>query len=1252
MGREIKFRIAADGSSARSEYAGVEQAGRKTYDSLSSMAAATMAAEKQNETQIRAVGDAVKTAADSWAVFDIAAKASTDRQAANLARLAQIAKETASSDVAQNNFNAFMGVGQAPTSAKASAAFFQEQIAAADAATAAIAGVVAESREAEAVLAQMGNANLGRALSDAAAKAADLEARAASLRAAIDPLTAAEQRYSAELARNKELADANKISATELAAANDLAKKRFDATRLALGQLGDDGRLAGYQITNLSYQLNDVVTQLASGSNPLTVLVQQGLQIRQIFGNDISAGGILSGLLQGLKAFVPVTAAVYGGLLAIAGGIVYAYASYQSGVRELNASLAGKGAASGASANQMEQIAEAANASSKITVGAARDIEEAFAKTGKIGVDNFQQLIDITKKYSRESGQDLDKARDELAGAFGGQDLLQGIDALDQKLGFLDDKTREHIRSLIDMNDREGALKFTLNAMNPALDESARHVSGIAAAWDSVKAAVSGAITYIGRAIAGAGEDAQIKFLTQYIKDLQDKKIVPLDGRTTEQAIADAESKLQALQKQADAVSKRADDQRARDASKLSAATAVNLEPNEVLLRNLQKQQADLNASLTTPGAQAKMTADDLALVKDRYDAVTRAITSLRDEHGKLITAEDVTIQKEQIAAKLAATPNDAAHADIRQKLLEQQKSLDLTGKVVTAAQAEKEVQLAGAKAYGEASQHIDAKTKSQERNTAIVEAQTRAELNLAQAYMTSSAAAAVAEARKQAMIEGAKNGIDIDTRASQILAKLVGDAAVTGGKAVDQMRGEIDARAGVNKSLADGSLAYGDLESQMQLELMLRPLITARIIDAGKNYGQLTDIINELTKAHGDLSDAEKKTAMLSAVAAQQDQLDILKQQFAIIGLNESQQAIIVAQLREAVDLRKQGVDLESDLAKKRIQNAGAIEQENQALQRQKDAIKGVQDVTSQTIDDITGLLTGSKLKDVETSILGNFAKEIATLGVANPAKNAMLGQNNPTMGDVGGIGGFFKTLLGAGAPDGSQQNPYYVLPASQVAGMIGGANPLNLTDPKALLSAAATSIENGGQKAATAIGKTLDENGGSLADKLGSALEDGANWLIKGIGSLFGGGSGGGFFSDVGGLLASVFHEGTPSVGDTAAPMRFIPASAVARAPRFHNGLNSDEFLSVLQRGEGVISRADMRKARQPSAMAPLPMQITVKVDGARGSKEIADAAEAGAQRAIRASAQMLTQYDRQLDRRIVPTIRRSAQDPRWRP
>ncbi|PZP83844.1 MAG: hypothetical protein DI582_10230 [Azospirillum brasilense] len=80
-----------------------------------------------------------------------------------------------------------------------------------------------------------------------------------------------------------------------------------------------------------------------------------------------------------------------------------------------------------------------------------------------------------------------------------------------------------------------------------------------------------------------------------------------------------------------------------------------------------------------------------------------------------------------------------------------------------------------------------------------------------------------------------------------------------------------------------------------------------------------------------------------------------------------------------------------------------------------------------------------------------------------------------------------------------------------------------------------------------------------------------------------ISGGSSGGGLGGFFGNILSSIFHDGG-KVGETAAPTRMMPAAMFATAPRFHNGLQPDEFPAILQKGETVLPRGTSPVQSQP--------------------------------------------------------------------
>lgn len=94
--------------------------------------------------------------------------------------------------------------------------------------------------------------------------------------------------------------------------------------------LNPASRLAAHQIANLTAQVNDLGVSLASGQNPFTVMIQQGFQIVQLFGEGVGVGAALRQTGTAIKNFLlnPLTLATIG--FAVALGAAHKFYNYMA----------------------------------------------------------------------------------------------------------------------------------------------------------------------------------------------------------------------------------------------------------------------------------------------------------------------------------------------------------------------------------------------------------------------------------------------------------------------------------------------------------------------------------------------------------------------------------------------------------------------------------------------------------------------------------------------------------------------------------------------------------------------------------------------------------------------------------------------------------------------------------------------------------------------------------------------------------
>lgn len=895
-----------------------------------------------------------------------AAGAAADRQAQRLQRLAEAARQAGAADQSQRSFNAVLGVGTVPKSARESAAVFE----------------------------------------DSAKATEDLAARTAALRAQIDPLGAAQGRLNAEVAEANGLFKAGAITATEQAAAHALAQARFDATAKALGGVSASGKLTSNQLVNLSYQLNDVVVSLAGGQRPLMVLMQQGSQIAQIFGPGAGVSGVLRGVWQGLTSLVTATTAVIAGIAAVGGAVAYAYYAYVSSQKELETALGGTGRAAGATVGQIEQIAEKSASAGSVSVAAAREMEAAFLQTGKIGVSNFEGMIKVAKNYAATTGVDITAATKELAQGFA--DPVRGADALNQKLNFLDDRTRLYIRTLSDQNDRTGAQRVMLDALKGSLINAADAATTLGRAWDFVARMASNAFDALGRGMSrlldGAPLEDQLKQL-QVTRERLQALITNPPTRFAAQArnfntrmLADVDAEIAKIEAKLDAVQARAKEAKANELSVRAGSVARDLTPGFDELQTLKAREAQLRTALDDPLARQKVA--DLKQVETAYDAVTRAILTWLDPAEKARRLDELEIQ-----ALAAKTPAQKA------AIAEERRRLELSGQAIPAAIAEADVIRAGTKARADATQALIDQSR-------VLAVNAQATLAVADAYLKSAAAAQQAEVRRKALTEAVQNGVDVEKRSRELLLEQVAEQAAQSAKSVNDLGSEAAARRRVNDAMAAGRLSSEQANQQMQVEQALRPLLVAQSLAEGDAKGTLGRVIDALRGAYSRLHGEQARAAALQTIEGQKNQVELLQKQIDLAGTSESQRAVIIAQLQAEQQLRQRGIDLASAEGQAILANAGSIERLNQELARSQGAMQSLQGMTDTTFNHFSTLIAEGKTDwkswaDAGRAALADIEKEILRLAVLNPLKNMLFGTNLTTLNNVGGLfGNLFQSF------------------------------------------------------------------------------------------------------------------------------------------------------------------------------------------------------------------------------------------------
>jgi len=890
--------------------------------------------------------------------------AATDRQTQRLQRLAEAARQAGAADQAQRSFNQVLGVNTAqPKSARESASVFEETARAAE----------------------------------------DLEARTSALRAQIDPLGAAQKKLNTDVAEAGSLFKAGAITQAEHAAAVALANSRYKEAAAVIEKYGGSAALSTNQVLILGSAARHTVDALIAGQSPMRVLTTEGIKASAALGEG-GLGGLLQGVWKGLTGLISPTMAVVVGIAAIGAAVGYSYYRYIESQKELEVALGGTGRAAGATVGQIERIAERSASTASVSVAAAREMEAAFLQTGRIAVSNFEGLIKVAKNYAATTGTDVATAAKELASAFA--DPIKGADALNAKLNFLDDRTRQYVRTLADHNDRTAAQRVLLEALKGSLINAADATTALGRAWDFVGRMASNAYDAMGRAISRVLDGAPIE---ERLKELQQERarlqalIENPPTRFAAQArnfntrmLAEVDAEIAKIEAKLNTIEQRAKEAKANELSVRAGSVARDLTPGFEELQTLRAREAQIRTALDDPLAKQKVA--DLRQVETAYDAVTRAIQTWLDPAEKARRLDELEIQ-----ALAAKTPAQKA------AIAEERRRLELAGQAIPVAIAEADITRAGAKARAEATQALIDQAR-------VLDVNTKATLGLAEAWLKGAAAAQQAEVRRKALTEAVQNGVDVESRARDLLREQIAEQAAQSAKSVNDLTAEAAAQRRLNDAVFAGRLSTEQAQRQMQVEQALRPLIIAQSLAEGDAKATLGRVIDALRGAYARLHGEQARAAALQTLENQRNQVELLQKQIDLAGIGESQRAIIIAQLQAEQQLRQKGIDLASAEGQAILANAAYIERLNQSLARSQGAMQSLQSMTDTTFNHFADLIAQGKLDwkswaDAGRAALADIEKEILKLAVLNPLKNFLFGTNLTTLGDVGGLlGGILK--------------------------------------------------------------------------------------------------------------------------------------------------------------------------------------------------------------------------------------------------
>lgn len=326
----------------------------------------------------------------------------------------------------------------------------------------------------------------GEALAErAAAKARDEQSASLQrLSAQLDPIGTAfkklvDQQKQLDNAKASGMLSPERYDVLSYSLAN--TRKQLEITQDAMKKTGVTSRAMAYQMRMIPAQMTDIVVSLASGQAPMTVLLQQGGQLKDMFGGIGPAIKGVGRYVTGLINPLTLSAAAVGVL-----GLAYYKGSQEQD--EFYKSLVLTGNQVGKTSGQLADIAARAGIAADSTTGKAASTLNQLVSSGKVAGDLLERVTTAIVKTSDATGI----ATEKLVGNFNdiAVDPVAAITKLNDQYHFLTLATYNQIKALQDEGNQREAARVASESYSSSMIQRSNQIKEnlgyLETAWNSV----------------------------------------------------------------------------------------------------------------------------------------------------------------------------------------------------------------------------------------------------------------------------------------------------------------------------------------------------------------------------------------------------------------------------------------------------------------------------------------------------------------------------------------------------------------------------------------------------------------------------------------------------------------------------------------------------------------------------------------------------------------------------------------------
>lgn len=269
--------------------------------------------------------------------------------------------------------------------------------------------------------------------------------------------------------------------------------KRAEAAQAAatqgLGGMEMSAKQTANALRGVPAQFTDIFTSLASGQQPLTVFLQQGGQLKDMFGGAGNAARALGGYVVGLISPMTVLAGA-----ALAAGV--GFLAGRKEAEEFQRQIVLTGNAAGVTAGQLGMMAEDIDQAFGTTRGKASEVLAQLVSTGQVGASSLQKVAQAAIDLERVGGPAAERTVEAFAEL--GKKPLEASLKLNESTKFLTLETYKQIKAAEEQGRVTDAARIAQEAYATAIAERVpkveQNIGLIERAWLAVKGATKEAI--------------------------------------------------------------------------------------------------------------------------------------------------------------------------------------------------------------------------------------------------------------------------------------------------------------------------------------------------------------------------------------------------------------------------------------------------------------------------------------------------------------------------------------------------------------------------------------------------------------------------------------------------------------------------------------------------------------------------------------------------------------------------------------